>query len=94
MLRPLHAGFALSLIASSFFFPVSAQADASVAGSVAFAQSSGWSSTHAVHVLGMPNVKAKDNGTLTITPRHLTFTGKVGEFHYRSSLHHGAQRWE
>jgi hypothetical protein len=29
-----------------------------------------------VHVLGMPDVKAKDNGTLTITPQHLTFTGK------------------
>lgn len=36
----------------------------------------GWSSTHAIHILGMPDVKAKENGTLTITPQSLTFTGK------------------
>lgn len=39
-------------------------------------QPSGWSSTQAVHVLGLMNVKAKANGTLTITPQQLTFTGK------------------
>jgi hypothetical protein len=35
-----------------------------------------WSSTHAVHVLGMPDIKPKENGTLVITPKLLRFTGK------------------
>jgi hypothetical protein len=77
MLRPPHTGFALSLIACSFSLTAPAQADPSVTPrSAAVVQPSGWSSTHAVHVLGMPDVKAKENGTLTITPQHLTFTGK------------------
>lgn len=76
MLRLSYAGFVLSLIASSFSLPVPAQAVPSVAHDSAIVQSSGWSSTHAVHVLGMPDVKAKENGTLTITPRQLKFTGR------------------
>lgn len=77
MLRPLHSGFALWLIACSFSLPAAAQADPSLnSRSAAVSQPSGWSSTHAVHVLGMPDVKARENGTLTITAQHLTFTGK------------------
>jgi len=41
-------------------------------------QTSGWKSTHAVHVLGMPDVRAKDDGTLIITAQHLKFTGSSG----------------
>jgi hypothetical protein len=77
MFRPLHAGFALSLIICSFSLAVPAQADPSVnAPDAAAVQPTEWSSPHAVHVLGMPDVKAKENGTLTITAQNLTFTGK------------------
>jgi hypothetical protein len=77
MARPLHAGFALSLINCSFSLAVPAQAEPSVtAPGAAAVLPIGWSSTHAVHVLGMPDVKAKENGTLTITAQNLTFTGK------------------
>lgn len=77
MSRRLYAGFALSLIISSFSLAVPAQADPSrTASGTAATRSIGWSSTHAVHVLGMPEVKAKENGTLTITAQNLTFNGK------------------
>jgi hypothetical protein len=78
MSRPLHAVFAVSLMVCAFSLAASAQADSSVPdlGAADF-QRSGWSSTHAVHVLGMPEVKARENGTLIITPQHLTFTGKA-----------------
>ena len=77
MSRPLHAVFAVSLMVCAFSLAASAQADPSVpALGAAVVQPSEWSSTHAVHVLGMPEVKAKENGTLIITPQHLTFTGK------------------
>src|SRR5579859_2438182 len=76
MLHRLPAQFALCLIACSFCLAAPAQVDSSAARSLAAVQSSGWSSTHAIHVLGMPDVKAKDSGTLTITPQHLTFAGK------------------
>jgi hypothetical protein len=75
MLRLLHAGFVLSLVATSVPLPIPVQAVPPVTSGSAVIQSSGWSSTHAVHVLGMPDVKAKDHGSLTITPRRLTFTG-------------------
>jgi len=76
MLRLFHAGFALSLLGSSFSFPVPAHADASAVQGSYTVQPLGWSSTHAVHVLGMPEVRGRENGTLTITPQRLTFTGK------------------
>jgi hypothetical protein len=77
MPRPLHAGFALSLVVCTFSSGAPAQAAPSVTSSgAAVVQSSAWSSAHAVHVLGMPDVKAKENGTLVITPQQLTFTGK------------------
>jgi hypothetical protein len=76
MLLRLHSGFALCLMACSFPFSALGQADNFAAHSPSATQTSGWSSTHAVHILGMPDVKAKENGTLTITPQHLTFTGK------------------
>ena len=76
MLRLSYAGFVLSLIASSLSLPVPAQVAPSLTQDSAVVQSSGWSSTHAVHVLGMPDVKAKENGTLTITPQQLKFTGR------------------
>jgi hypothetical protein len=81
MLRSLHAGFALYLVTCFLWlFPLtsSATAGSSPAPRSAAVESSGWNSTHAVHVLGMPDVKAKDNGTLTITTQRLTFTGKSG----------------
>lgn len=76
MLRSLHAGFVLSLIASSFSLPAPAQVAPIITHDSAVVQASGWSSTHAVHVLGMPDIRAKESGTLTITPRQLRFTGK------------------
>jgi hypothetical protein len=77
MFRPLHAGFVLSIIICSFSLAVPAQADPSViVPGKAAVQPTGWSSSNAVHVLGMPAVKAKENGTLTITAQNLTFTGK------------------
>ncbi len=76
MLRTLYAGFVLSLIASSLSIPVSAQVVPSVTPDSAVVPSSGWSSKHAIHVLGMPDVKAKESGTLTITPQQLKFTGR------------------
>jgi hypothetical protein len=76
MQRLLHTVFVLSLIATSVPFPIPAHAVPPAASGVTVAQPSGWSSTHAVHVLGMPEIKAKKHGTLTITPEHLTFTGK------------------
>jgi len=76
MLRPLHAGFALCLTACLFPLTAAAQADSFVTQGAAVTQPSEWSSAHAVHILGLPDVKAKENGTLTITPQHLTFSGK------------------
>ena len=76
MRRSLHAGFVLSLIASSFSLPAPAQVAPTVTHDSAVVQASEWSSTHAVHVLGMPDIRAKESGTLTITPRQLRFTGK------------------
>lgn len=76
MLRPLHAAFALCLTACSFSLAAAAHAAPSFTSRNAAVQPSGWSSTHAVHVLGMPDVKAKENGTLTITSQQLRFTGK------------------
>jgi len=70
MPRLLFIKLALSLSACSLALCAQAQA-----GSTAL-QSSGWSSTQAVHVLGLMDVKDKANGTLTITPRQLRFTGK------------------
>src|SRR5882757_8833402 len=76
MIRPLHAGFALCLTACLFPLTTTAQADPFITRGAAVIQPSTWSSTHAVHILGMPDVKAKENGTLTITSQHLTFNGK------------------
>ena len=76
MSRRLHAGFALCLIVFAFS-GAPAQALPSVPSHGGFvAGPPEWSSTHAVHLLGMPDVKAKENGTLVITPQQLRFTGK------------------
>jgi hypothetical protein len=74
MLRALHAGFVLSILLTSVPLPGSVHAAPAVSRSPV--QTSGWSSTHAVHVLGMPDIKAKENGTLTITPQRFTFNTK------------------
>jgi hypothetical protein len=76
MLHRLHAGFAICLITCSFPILARGQVDASETQGSSSIQTPAWSSTHAVHVLGMPDVKAKENGALTITPHHVTFTGK------------------
>ena len=73
----LNTVFALSLVVCSISLATPAQAGRlGPADGAAAAQPSGWSSTRAVHVLGMPDVKARENGILTITPAHLTFTTK------------------
>jgi hypothetical protein len=73
----LHTAFALSLIAcgSALAAPVQA-APLDPSDGAAVARPSGWSSTRAIHVLGMTDVKASENGILTITPAHLAFTAK------------------
>jgi hypothetical protein len=76
MLRALHAGFVLSIVATSVPLPSPVHTASAITPGSTVVQSSGWSSTHAVHVLGMPEIKAKESGTLTITPQHLTFTGR------------------
>jgi hypothetical protein len=76
MLPRLHTRLALSLMACSLPLSALGLVDASTRASPSSIQASGWSSTHAVHVLGMPDAKAKENGILTITPQHVTFTGK------------------
>ncbi|HEY2039680.1 MAG TPA: hypothetical protein VGG95_08440 [Edaphobacter sp.] len=70
MSRLLFLKLALSVVASSLTLSAQTQAGATPL------PSSEWSSAQAVHVLGLMNVKAKANGTLTITPQQLTFTGK------------------
>jgi hypothetical protein len=77
MSHRLHAGFALCLIVCTLSSGAPAQAGPSVTshGGVA-AGPPEWRSTHAVHLLGMPDVKARENGTLVITPQQLRFTGK------------------
>ena len=72
----LHTVFAISLVVCSIPLATPAQAGRLGPSDGAAAQPSGWSSTRAVHVLGMPDVKARENGILTITPAHLTFTAK------------------
>jgi len=74
MLHRLPLAFTLCLLASSL--PAYAQGDSFAPHDPSLIEISGWSSTHATHVLGMPDVKAKDKGTLTITPRQIAFTGK------------------
>jgi len=76
MLRTLHLSCAVALIASSFSLCSPAQADSTDTHGSPVIQTSGWRSAHAVHVLGMPDVKARENGSLIITPQHLTFVGK------------------
>jgi hypothetical protein len=76
MSRRLHAGFALCLIVFTFSgAPAQAGPSVTSRGGIV-AGPPEWSSTHAVHLLGMPDVKAKENGTLVITPQQLRFTGK------------------
>src|SRR5258708_18506166 len=76
MSRRLHAGLVLCLIACTFS-GAPAQAGPSVTSyDRIVAGPPEWSSTHAVHLLGMPDIKAKENGTLVITPQQLRFTGK------------------
>ena len=81
MLRLFRARFALALFAAftslSIQAPsVQAQSSASLTPALISTQASGWNSTHAVHVLGMPDVKAGDHGSLAITAQRLVFTGK------------------
>ena len=78
MLRLLHAAFASFLIANFFCSPVPSQAGSFVARGSSTTPKSEWRSTHAVHVLGMPDVKAKENGALIITPEYLRFSGTSG----------------
>jgi hypothetical protein len=77
MSRTLRTAFALLLIVCSVSLAAPAQANPSASSfGAAVAPPSGWRSSRATHVLGMPDVKARENGTLTITPEHLTFTAK------------------
>jgi len=76
MLSRLKLSFALCLLASSLPSHALAQGETLSPSNSNLIEISGWSSTKAIHVLGMPDVKAKAKGTLTITPHQVTFTGK------------------
>ena len=78
MLRPHRSLFALFLVATSWSFPAQAQPDTTAEAHSTAMQTSGWSSSHAAHVFGMPDIRAKDNGTLIITAQHLRFSGRSG----------------
>jgi hypothetical protein len=81
MSRRLHAGFALCLIVFTFSgAPAQAGPSVTSRGGVV-AGPPEWSSTHAVHLLGMPDVKAKENGTLVITPPTAQVHREVVEFY-------------
>jgi hypothetical protein len=79
MLRPFYARLALCLTACFLLLlpsAVTAQVDLPAPRGTAVIQPSVWSSTHAIQVLGMPGIKAKEKGTLTITPQRITFTSQ------------------
>jgi hypothetical protein len=71
-----HALFALGLIANSLLLAAPHQPAFTLAQNSTPASAAGWTSTHAIHVLGLADVRARENGTLTITPQQLTFTAK------------------
>jgi hypothetical protein len=83
MFRSLLAAFSLSVFVCSLSLtaaaqdsPSAAEQNASIGQSSTASASSGWISTNAIHVLGMPDVKAKEHGTLSINSQRLTFTSK------------------
>ena len=81
MLRFFHFALAVSLWASCLNLPLHAQDYALTpqtrpAATIEGSPATSWSSTHAVHVMGMPDARPKESGTLTITPHRLTFSGK------------------
>lgn len=66
------------LIHTLLLFPSSVLADsAPVAGQTDPSQTVEWTSRGAQHVFGLPDAKAKDKGTLTLTAAGLSFTGKA-----------------
>lgn len=76
MPRLPFTGFVLYLTVSSLFLSAQTQTGSTAPSEGPVTQSSEWKSTHVVHVFGLPDVKAKQDGTLTITPQHLAFAGK------------------
>jgi hypothetical protein len=72
----LHALFALFLTTSSLLLTTPPLVAFPLAQDSVPVSTVGWSSTRAVHVLGLSDVRARENGTLTITPQQLTFTAK------------------
>jgi hypothetical protein len=81
MLRFFHFALAVSLWVSCLNLPLHAQDYAFTpqtkpAATIDSSHNAFWSSTHAVHVMGMPDARPKESGTLTITPHRLTFSGK------------------
>ena len=76
MLRSLLLRFAVALLATSLPLCGTSQAPPDAAPGPPILQATGWRSAHAIHVFGMPDVKAKESGTLVITAQQLTFVGK------------------
>jgi hypothetical protein len=76
MLRFSHIALTLSLALHVFTLPLHAQQNEPAAQGGSTISGSTWGSSHAIHVLGMPDSKARESGTLNITPQRLTFTGK------------------
>lgn len=76
MTRRLHPGLALCFIFCTFSLGATQARPSATSHDQVAPGLPEWSSTHAVHLLGMPDLKAKENGTLVITPRQLKFIGK------------------
>ena len=76
MLHRFSATLALCILTSSFPFTTSAQIASATTPDAPSASPGGWSSAHATHVLGLPDTKAGEIGTLAITPQRIVFTAK------------------
>jgi hypothetical protein len=96
MSHRLPLALILCLLASSI--PALAQTDVPPVHDSSLIVISGWSSPHVIHVLGMPDIKAKDKGLLTITSRQISFTSKSAkstiELHSIVAISAGQERVE
>ena len=76
MLNRLSPSFALLILAFSFPLTAFAQSPSAIAADATTPTPAGWTSAHAIHVLGLPEIKAGEAGTLSITPQRVAFTAK------------------
>ena len=68
--------FTLSLLATLLPLTAPALAGSATAENASAVPAAGFTSEHAVHVLGFPEIKAGEAGTLTITQQQVNFTAR------------------